>query len=394
MGVKNHTLVRCAATVPPDRNLWFNTLFWVISLFQLLTSVGREIISHLQRLIRRICRSQAVGPRSSRRESPSVIPHRVPVVTSEPTNRGPGANINSSAIEASSSTDSLDHEQPAFRTRSGRVTTRDAAPSQPNSNVGRPYVDPRPVARILFYGAENKGDVFIKDMRKLAKACNRYLGNLAQVQDRVVMGDIGFEFGMFLNQTNVRVQDMFIFGVSGHGRIWNNLVTFCLSENKSISFRVATSLSISTVSLVIMFLDVCLATMAAEQHGLYKIWPSDELLSSFNLRDGASRPRVGPKIVLWAASGRQGVAYFRPGKNSYMLAATCKTLEEHVSNVTRREMYKKIMEHLERRLNKKLRRKDTAPQIPAILSSVSDRDRVLDGYVLQPLLLGDEQNTV
>ncbi|KAH7326863.1 hypothetical protein B0J17DRAFT_772228 [Rhizoctonia solani] len=386
MGAKNHTLVRCAATARPDRNLWFDTLFWIISLLQLLRSIGKEVISHPQSLARQI--RQSVGRRSTRRQPLSDIPHRVPVTSSEPTNRGPGTNANSSTTETSSSAVLSDHEQPAFRTGSARVITRDARP--PSSNVNL-----RAVTRILLYAAENDGNVFIKDMRKFARACHRYLGSRAQVDDRVVMGDIGFEFGMFLNQTSVRVEDMFIFGVSGHGRIWNNLVTFCLSADKSISFQDIFKHihCLPFYCTIEMFLDVCLATMAAEQHSLYKIWPSDELLSSFNQRDNAARPRVGPKIILWAASGKQGAAYFRPGKNSYMLAATCKTLEEHASNITRRELYKKITERLERRLNRTLRRRDTAPQIPAIFSSVPDRDLVLGGYALQPLLSGDEQET-
>ncbi|CAE6466101.1 unnamed protein product [Rhizoctonia solani] len=125
--------------------------------------------------------------------------------------------------------------------------------------------------------------------------------------------------------------------------------------------------------------------MAAEQHGLYKIWPSDDLLSTLNLRDGAVRPRTGPKVIVWTAAGRQGVAYFRRGKDSYMLSAICKILKANGPNITRRELYRRIMVHLES-LNETLRQKNTAPQIPVIFSSVPDRDRVLDGYALQPLL--------
>ncbi|CAE6490513.1 unnamed protein product [Rhizoctonia solani] len=242
--------------------------------------------------------------------------------------------------------------------------------------------------------ADDDGDVFLKDMQKFAGACHRYLGGHGQVDARIVIGDVGLEFPMFFNRTNLRIEDMLIFGASGHGRIWNNLVSFCLSENKCLKiqdiFMVTNHLPFHCT--IEIFLDICHAAKAAEQHGLHKIWPSDELFSVLNLRDGEIQPRAGPKMILWTAAGSagQGVAYFRPGKNSYMLAAICKILKSHGPNITRRELYRKIMERLEP-LNEKLRQKNKSPQIPIIFSSVADRDPVLDGNALKPLLLAEEQ---
>ncbi|KAG8728923.1 hypothetical protein FRC11_009931 [Ceratobasidium sp. 423] len=222
------------------------------------------------------------------------------------------------------------------------------------------------------------------------------LNGRSQVDTRVVIGDIGFEFRAFFNQKNVRIEDMLIFGVSGHGGVGNNLVTFCLSAN--ISFRIrdifAFTDQLPIHCTVEIFLDVCHAAKAAEQHGLYKIWPSDELLSGLNLRDGIVRARMGPKMILWTAAGSagQGLAYFRRNKNSYMLTAMCKVLKAHGPNLTRREWHRRIMKRLEP-LNEKLQRKNKAPQIPVIFSSVADRDLILNGYALQPLLLSGEQGT-
>ncbi|KAL5633587.1 hypothetical protein ACGC1H_003913 [Rhizoctonia solani] len=393
MGGTNHTLVRCTATAP-NRDTWFNALLWIISLFQLLISIGREVLSPSPSLIRQI--RQPISGRLPSISRPTQVnsAHRVSSVSSEPSSRGPGAKTNDSAIEASSSALPSSYEQVALRTPSRHTITHDAGPSQPNASSSSLTVFYKPITRLLLYGANNEGNVFNADMMKFARACRRHLGSHSRVEDRISIGEIGLEFQMFFSQTNVRIQDMFIFGASGHGRIGDNLVTFCLSTNINIRIRdifmVINHLPFHCT--IEVFLDMCHAAMAAEQHGLYKIWPSDDLLSTFNLRDGALRPRTGPKVIVWTAAGRQGVAYFTRGKDSYMLSAICKILTNG-PNITRRELYRRIMVHLES-LNETLRQKNIAPQIPVIFSSVPDRDHVLDGYALQPLLLTDAPDIV
>ncbi|KDN47796.1 hypothetical protein RSAG8_03216, partial [Rhizoctonia solani AG-8 WAC10335] len=304
----------------PDYSSWLNTTLWTVSSLQLLIDIGREVLSLSQTL------AHQIRPRRPLRLPPISEPiqvnstHRAPWIHPEPSSRGPGARTNDSTIETSSALQSAS-EQTTPHTRSEHVTTHDAGPSQPDSNSQGPN---KPITRLLLYGANNEGDVFIGDMRKLARACHRHLGSHSQVDDRVVMGDIGFEFRTFFSQTNVRIQDMLVFGASGHGRIVNNLVMFRLSANINISIR-DIFMFINRLPFhctIEVFLDVCHAALAAEQHGLYKTWPPDAFISTSNLPDGAVRPRTGPKVILWTAAGRRGLAYFRRGKDSYMLAVS------------------------------------------------------------------------
>ncbi|CUA75671.1 hypothetical protein RSOLAG22IIIB_06004 [Rhizoctonia solani] len=278
MGARNHTLVRCVATAPPDRDAWFNTLLWIISLFHLLINIGRGVLPPSQNLAR-----QSRQPTSPRlpfifESTHTSDVHRASLISSEPINRGPGTGANGSTTETASSTPPPPDEQLALQTHPGQAGARDTDSRQPNSNPQNPSVSPKPITRLLLYGADNEAGVFISDMRKFAYACGRYLGSHSQVDDRVVMGDVGFEFGTFFSQTNLRIHDMLIFG------------------------------------------------------------------------------------------------------------------ETHGPNVTRRELYGKITEHLES-LNKTLRRKNMPPQIPTIFSSVPDRNQVLDGYALRPLLLADHDTS-
>ncbi|CAE6501744.1 unnamed protein product [Rhizoctonia solani] len=254
MGARNQTLVRCVATTPPDRDAWFNTLLWVISLFQLLINIGRGVLPPSQSLARQI--RQSTSPRLPFISEPTRTSdiHRASLISSEPINRGSGTGENGSTTETPSSTPPPPDEQVALQTHSGQVGLPDADSRQPNPSSQNPSVSPKPITRLLLYGADNEAGVFISDMRKFAYACCRHLGSHSQVDDRVVMGDIGFEFGTFFNQTNVRIDDMLIFGVSGHGSIRNNVVTFCLSTNIHISIRVSTyswspAVFLSTVQL-------------------------------------------------------------------------------------------------------------------------------------------------
>ncbi|KAL5633585.1 hypothetical protein ACGC1H_003913 [Rhizoctonia solani] len=236
MGGTNHTLVRCTATAP-NRDTWFNALLWIISLFQLLISIGREVLSPSPSLIRQI--RQPISGRLPSISRPTQVnsAHRVSSVSSEPSSRGPGAKTNDSAIEASSSALPSSYEQVALRTPSRHTITHDAGPSQPNASSSSLTVFYKPITRLLLYGANNEGNVFNADMMKFARACRRHLGSHSRVEDRISIGEIGLEFQMFFSQTNVRIQDMFIFGASGHGRIGDNLVTFCLSTNINIRIR-------------------------------------------------------------------------------------------------------------------------------------------------------------
>ncbi|CAE7176541.1 unnamed protein product [Rhizoctonia solani] len=391
MGARDHALVLCVATAPPDHNSWFSIVLWIVSLLRLLVSIGREALPPSSTPTRQTRQLNSRGSPFTPGPTRVNNTHRTSLINSEPIRRGPTERTNGSA----SSNTLPSSNETTVRARSGRATTREDGPSQSSTNDQNPNLLSKPVTRFLFYGAQSEKEVFISDMNQFAGACHRYLGSQSQVDGRVVRGDIGFEFQAFFRPTNVRVQDMFIFGASGHGRISNNLVMFRLSADINIRIRdifmVIDQLPFHCT--IEIFLDICHAAMAAEQHGLHQTWPADQLSSTLDLRDGAVRPRRGPKVILWTAAGRQGFAYFAPGKKSYMLGAMCKVLKVHGPNITRRELYKKIVERLER-LNERQRRKNKAPQIPVIFSSVANRDRVLDGYALQPLLSVDEQEMV